>query len=282
MTDGLRLVVNADDLGLTEGVNRGIIEAHLAGIVTSTSLLATGHAFDDAIARLAGAPTLGVGVHLDFVAGRPLTAARTLTDSRSGRFHSLASLAMRALLGRVDEREVEAETAAQIECLRKAGVQPTHVDSHRHAHLLPGVWPAVVRAAVSAGVRVVRCPTSPLTHGSGRGGMGGAVRTLALRAAARRVSRKDARVVHADHFAGPALQGRRDFASALLRLIDALPSGTTELMVHPGHTDAALAAIDPYVAPRALELRALLSPEVRDRLRARGVSLVSFAALASR
>jgi predicted glycoside hydrolase/deacetylase ChbG (UPF0249 family) len=282
MTEGSRLVINADDLGLTEGVNRGIIEAHRAGVVTSASLLATGSAFGDAIARLRDAPALGVGVHLDFVAGRPLTAAASLVNTESGRFHSLPALARRALLGRIDERDVAVETEAQIDRVRAAGIEPTHVDGHRHAHLLPGVWPAVVRAAAGAGVRVVRCPTSQLTRGTGRGGIGGMMKTFALRAAASRASRRDPAALYVDHFAGPALQGRPDFESALLRLIDELPPGTTELMVHPGYADQVLASLDPYVVPRQWELRALLSPAVRDRLRARAVSLVSFAGLVHR
>ena len=280
MIDRPRLIINADDLGLTAGVTRGIIEAHHAGVVTSASLLATGSAFEDAVALLADVPSLAVGVHLDFVAGRPLTPAPSLVDARHGRFHSLARLARHALLGRIRAQDVADETTAQIERVRAAGITPTHVDSHRHAHLLPALWRPIAQAAIGAGLRVVRCPTRQLTGAAGRGGAGGVVRTVALRAAARYAARRGPRVVHADHFAGPALQGRPGIATLLLRLIEQLPPGTTELMVHPGRVDAELRAVDSYVAPRERELDALLSREVRDRLRLGDVSLVSFAALA--
>ena len=276
-TDERVLVVNADDFGITEGVNRGIREAHDAGVVTSTSLLATGVAFDHAVALARGVDrVLGIGVHLDFVQGRPLTHPRSLVD-RTGHFQSLATLARRALLGRIDPHDVVMEAVAQIDRVRHAGLAITHVDSHRHAHLLPGVWGAVVEAAASNGIGVVRVPVE---RHSDDANLVAKLKMLALRAAARVAAGVRPVPRHADNFVGLSLQGRHHFGSLLLKALDSLPRGTTELMVHPGHADAALSALDSYRTPREAELRALLSAPVRERLRRGDIRLTHFGALA--
>jgi predicted glycoside hydrolase/deacetylase ChbG (UPF0249 family) len=277
-TDERVLIVNADDFGIAEGVNNGIREAHHAGVVTSTSLLANGVAFDHAVAIANGADrVLGIGVHLDFVQGRPLTSARTLVDDRTGHFQSLSALTRRALLGRVDPHDVMTEAVAQIERVRRAGLAITHVDSHRHAHLLPGVWGAVVDAAASTGIRFVRVPVE---RRSPDANLGATLKMLALRAAARVAASVRPPSCHTDNFIGLSLQGRHHFATLLLRALNSLPRGTTELMVHPGHADASLGALDSYRTPREGELRALLSAPVRERLRRGDIRLTHFGTLA--
>jgi predicted glycoside hydrolase/deacetylase ChbG (UPF0249 family) len=277
-TDERVLIINADDFGIAEGVNSGIREAHDAGVVTSTSLLANGAAFDHAVAIANGSDRmLGIGVHLDFVQGRPLTSARTLVDDRTGRFQSLSALTRRALLGRVDPHDVMTEAVAQIERVRRTGLAITHVDSHRHAHLLPGVWSAVVDAATSEGIRFVRVPVE---RHSADAYMGATLKMLALRAAARAAAEVRSPPRHTDNFLGLSLQGRHHFATLLLRALNSLPRGTTELMVHPGHADASLSALDSYRTPREGELRALLSAPIRERLRRGDIRLTHFGTLA--
>lgn len=276
MTELRRLIVNADDLGIAEGVDRGIIEAHTSGVVTAASLLANGASFAHAVRLARAAPALSIGVHLDFVAGRPLTKARSLVDARSGRFHSLATLACLAALGRVAEDDVIDETSAQIARVRDAGVRVTHVDSHRHAHVIPGVWTGVVAATEAAQCGPLRIPVERLTMTPGRVSAGATLKIAALRVAAAIATRGNTFPSHPDHFAGLALQGRHDFAARLLALLDALPSGTTELMVHPGRVDAALGAADPYTTRRETELSTLLSAPIRERLRRGDFRLVGF------
>ena len=276
MTELRRLIVNADDLGIAEGVDRGILEAHTAGVVTAASLLANGASFAHAVRLARAAPALSIGVHLDFVAGRPLTKARSLVDARSGRFHSLARLACLAALGRVAEDDVIGETSAQIARVRDAGVQVTHVDSHRHAHLIPGIWTGVASATEAAQASPLRMPVERLAMTKGYPSAGATLRIAALRTAAAIATRGRTPPSHPDHFAGLALQGRRDFAARLLALLDGLPLGTTELMVHPGRVDAALSAADPYTGPRETELSALLSAPIRERLRRGDFRLVGF------
>lgn len=275
------LVINADDFGFAPGVNRGIVEAHEAGTLSSASMLVNAPAFAEA-ASLARerVPRLGVGLHLNLIAGRPLTAVPTLTDSRTGTFHSLGELARRAFTGRVRAADVRRECDAQLAALAAAGIPATHLDSHRHAHALSGILPAVAASAHAAGIQVLRRPLDrvSLHHPVASAKM------LMLHAAWRRalsgVSHDDLPLLaSAPHFRGLALQGATDVEARLLEQIDALPAGATELMLHPGYVDEILTAQDPYRLPRERELAALKSPSVLERLARGDVKLVGFADL---
>ena len=273
---GRRLVINADDFGLSAGVNRGIMEAHAAGATSSASLLVNAAGFDEALRLARDAPRLGVGLHLNLTAGRPVSPAGQVASlcDRAGQLHTLPGFVARALAGRIARPDVARECGAQIERARAAGVRLTHLDGHQHVHVLPGIWGPVVGAAREAGIAVVRVPLEPA------GGM--AWRPLAafgqvlLAGAYRLAARGTPTPRHPDHFRGFALTGRRDFAERLLALLDRLEPGVTELMVHPGYPDAALAGWVRYGAGRERELAALLSPAVRDRLGRGDIELIGF------
>jgi predicted glycoside hydrolase/deacetylase ChbG (UPF0249 family) len=266
-------------------VNRGILEAHAAGTVSSVSALVTAPGWADAVRALRrlGA-SLGVGLHFNLTAGTPLsdrsgrgTGARTLVDARTGRFHALPALIARALAGRIDPAEVAAECAAQLVRLRDAGATVTHLDGHRHVHVLPGVWRPVVETARAHGVTVVRVPLEPLaTHLANWRAL---LKKIALAAAWRVAAGPGARPRHADRFYGLSLQGDAHFLERLLALLDRLAPGTTELMVHPGYVDGGLAGWDDYTAPRVAELAALTSAGVVARFRSGRFRLVHFGAL---
>ena len=276
-----RLIVNADDLGLAESVNRGILETMESGIVRSASLMVNMGAHDDAIRRLGDARRrgldVGIGLHFNIVAGAPLTECRTLADSRTGRFHSLGRTALAAFARRIDRRDVEAELEAQLSraesLLAPIGMRVTHIDSHRHAHCLPGIFDVVVLGARTHGIKHVRHPTelSPtLLH-----------RLPALLVARLlRFALPHRRLPDEVAFAGLALMGSRTLDRDLQRLIAALPPGATELMVHPGYDSPDLAALDPFRAPREREVRALTSPALRSWIRERGTELTHFGATA--
>ena len=142
------LIVSADDLGLTEGVNRAVLRGYRQGIVTSTSLLAVGRSFDDAVRMLLDNPGLDVGAHLAIVGeDPPLLTARevpTLVDARGALPLSYRTVIQRGLLGRLDPDDVRREFAAQLERIRSAGITVSHVDTHQHTHL----WPAVAGVLV--------------------------------------------------------------------------------------------------------------------------------------
>lgn len=272
------LVINADDLGFAPGVNRGIVEAHLAGTLSSASMMANTAAVGDAAALVRErAPALGVGLHLNLIVGRPLALVPTLADPRTGAFYPLGVLARRAVAGRVSADDVRRECDAQLAALRAEGINITHLDSHRHAHALPGILPAVLASARASGVRMVRRPLDqPVVSDPAA-----SAKMLALhgawRVALRGVGADDrARIQQSPHFRGIALQGAPDVERRLLSLLDRLPPGATEIMMHPGYDDAVLAAQDPYRHEREREVAALCSPAVRERLSRADVRLVRF------
>src|SRR5215472_10913720 len=153
------LIVNADDLGWTEGVNRGIAAAHRHGIVTSASLLANGGAFDGAVKTAAELPGLGVGVHLNLSNGKPTAPSdqvRSLLNQEGQFSGGPESLLLRLAAQRVDPREVETEWEAQIAKVRAAGIRPTHLDGHKHVHMLPGLFAVALRLAKKHGIEALR------------------------------------------------------------------------------------------------------------------------------
>jgi predicted glycoside hydrolase/deacetylase ChbG (UPF0249 family) len=277
MTVARRLIINADDFGLSGGVNRGILHACAAGTLSSASLLVNAPGFADAVRAARDAPGLGLGLHLNLTAGHPVSAPTevpSLCDRRTGRFHPLTRLVARALAQRLDPSEVAAECAAQIERFRATDLRPTHLDGHQHVHVLPGVWQPVVAAAQRAGIAIVRVPLEPLREVAwrpiaavGQALLAGAVRLATWGASPPR---------RADHFRGFALTGRRDFAERLLALLDRLEPGVTELMVHPGYPDEDLAGWVRYGAGRESELAGLTSAAVRARLRRGDIDLIDF------
>ena len=285
-----RLIVNADDFGMTEGVNRAILEAHLRGIVTSTSLLANGAAFASAVEIARSTPALGVGVHLNLTEGRPSSdAARipSLVTPEGSFFPGAGRLASRVLSGRAALPEIETEFRAQIEKVRAAGIEPTHLDGHQHVHMWPSVFALTARLTQDYGIRGIRCsrerraPVQGLLRrkGPGRGkilrqfGVGAALGLLALGA---RASLRRAGVAAPDYFYGLSSTGFLD-AAALEAILRDLPEGASELMCHPGYADAELKAAPTRLqAQREVELEALTSPGIRNLARELGIELITY------
>ena len=270
-----RLVINADDFGFSLGINRGIMDANAAGTLPSTSIMPTMPGFDDAVTRARGAgPRLGVGLHFTLTVGRPITQARSLVDSTTGEFLSFGRLARRAFARRVVQRDVEQECEAQLARCRAAGLDLTHLDSHHHSHTLPTIRAGVRRVARAAGIRYVRVPAEPLLH------RGLPMRRLADRAFLRCLSlgSRNAGAPRVGFFGSSFFNDSR-FEAHLLSLVDHLPAGVSELMVHPGWVDQPLPGGDWYTTPRERELAALLSPALRERLALRRVRVVHFGEL---
>ncbi|MFD2091068.1 ChbG/HpnK family deacetylase [Blastococcus deserti] len=271
------LVVNADDMGLTPGVCRAVRRAHADGVVTSTSVLAVGTAFEQAATAVREAGDLGLGAHLAIVGeDRPLLSARevpTLVD-REGRFPlSYRTVVARGAAGRIDPDDVAREFRAQLQRVRGIGVPVTHLDTHQHTHLWPAVAAVVVQLASEAGIRCVRLPGSRR-----RGPLGAGVRLLAGRLR-RRIT--GAGLQTTDAYAGldeaGALDGPR-FAAALQQLTDG-GAATAEINTHPGEAgDADLARFDwGYRWPD--ELAMLTAPATRALVERLGWRLGTFADL---
>ncbi|HUO61463.1 MAG TPA: ChbG/HpnK family deacetylase [Candidatus Acidoferrales bacterium] len=282
------LLVNADDFGLTEGVNRAIAECHTRGMVTSTTLMATGAAFECAVELSRSLPNLSVGCHMVLVDGEPLLppdAVRSLLAPGTNRFyHSIGEFARAALLGKFRPDEIEAEASAQFDRLHQAGVRISHFDSHKHTHLFPAVLGPVLRAAKRAGINAVRNPFEPsstLSMGTVLRDRKLAVRTaevLVLRSY-RQYFMKQIRAYGMwtpDGSIGVAATGSLT-QEILCELIERMPEGTWELCCHPGYNDSALDSIRTKLRQsRMVELEALTSRGVRDLLAREGVVLQSF------
>jgi predicted glycoside hydrolase/deacetylase ChbG (UPF0249 family) len=272
------LVVNADDMGLTPGVCRAVHRGHTDGVVTSTSVLAVGAAFDEAAARLRDLPGLGVGAHLAIVGeDRPLLSAGeipTLVD-RDGRLPlSYRTVVARGAAGRIDPDDVRREFAAQLERVAGIGVPITHLDTHQHTHLWPAVAGVVVELARKAGVASVRLPTS-----RSRGPVGLGVRLLSGRLRAR-LQRAGLRTTgdYAGLDEAGALDGPR-FAGALRRLARS-GAESAEVNTHPGEAGEAALGRFGWGYRWGDELAMLTAPATRDLVGRLGYRLGSFADLA--
>jgi len=268
-----RLVVNADDFGFTPDVNEGIVEAHRDGILTATTLMANGDAFDDAVKLAAAVPTLDVGCHLVLVGGRSLLPP-----------HKLLPASVPELLAAIVSRRIRIhdELSAQMRKILEAGIAPTHIDTHKHTHLAPPVLDAVARIAEEFGVAWVRRPFDlPITADRGDAPWVKRATTEGLEFLRSRFHRvlADHHCRTTDHFAGFQLTGRFRTAE-LVRLIRELPEGTTEFMCHPGRCrDDLRKARTRLKESRERELAALIAPEVRQSLPESGVQLENYRGL---
>ncbi|MFZ1938414.1 MAG: ChbG/HpnK family deacetylase [Terracidiphilus sp.] len=276
------LIVNADDFGLTAGVNRAIVELYAAGALTSTTLMARAGASDEAIEMARAHRTLGVGCHVVLIDGEPVLPASeipTLVERKTGNFpHAIGTFVSRLLTRRIRASEIEAETRAQIEFLQGKGLRLTHIDTHKHAHMFPTILRSVLRAARACGIRAVRNPFEPAW----------AVRAtndahwlrLAQVSGLRWLWPVCRKIISEEGFTTTdgtvAVAGTGVFDAALVRsLLQQMPEGTWELVTHPGYHDADLARVRTRLREsRDVERMALAATKEFP-----AVKLVSFAEL---
>jgi predicted glycoside hydrolase/deacetylase ChbG (UPF0249 family) len=252
-----RLIINADDFGLTSGVNRAVAELHQAGLLTSATLMARAQATADAIEISLATPSLGVGCHVVLLDGEPVLSPQSeipnLADPITGRFRP----SLIPFLGAVHRywprmaaspmnKEIEGEAAAQISLLQNRGIRLTHIDTHKHVHMFPAVLRPVLRAARAAGIRTVRNPFEPAwslhaTQGAPR------LRRVQV-SLLRRLQSSFHRIVAEEGFTttagaiGVLATGSLN-AATIASLLRQLPRGTWELVTHPGYNDADLADV---------------------------------------
>lgn len=273
------LIVNADDFGLSSGVNRAVIDGHTRGLITSATIMVNMPAFVQA-ARLAKAhPSLGVGLHFNITQRRPVAdpaLVRSLTDQAGEFLGTSTALAGRALLGRLNAEEVAIELRAQIEKALDAGLTLTHLDSHKHAHVLPQVFRAITETIKDYGIGAVRLPREKIDLRS-RGLLSQSLTAFVLS----RLSRlHEGRMrAHGIKTAG-AFFGIRQTgfwtAAWLKDLIGRLPEGTSELMCHPGYRDQTLPVKTRLVGSRLTEIELLTSPEIISFVRGLGIKLINY------
>jgi predicted glycoside hydrolase/deacetylase ChbG (UPF0249 family) len=284
-----RLIVNADDFGLTAGVNRAIAECHQRGVVSSATLMATGGALAEAAELSHRMPELNVGCHVVLVDGEPLLPAsevRSLLAPGTSRFyHTIGEILRAVAAGRFQAAEVEAEAGAQMARLQEAGVRLSHFDSHKHTHMFPSILRPLLRAAAARGVKALRNPFEPpgvLGLGELLGNRTLLVRrcqTTVLRACLRRRwlrAVREAGFATTDGSLGVAGTGSLD-EFGLRNLLQRMPEGTWELVCHPGYNDGDLAGVRTRLREsREVEMQALTSVS-REELRARyGIAMAGF------
>ncbi|MDF2680803.1 MAG: hypothetical protein K0R47_1993 [Brevibacillus sp.] len=244
----MKLIVNADDFGYSKGVNLGIVEAHIEGIVSSATMMMNMPGVEHAFHLAADTPALGVGVHLVLTCGSPLEAnVPTLTDEnglfRRGQAH----------LAEASAEDVEREFTAQVERFFRTGRKPTHIDSHHHVHARENILPVVLRLADRYGLPVrypwafeqgERPHTSPIHTTEG----------------------------FSHHFYGDDLT-----VDGLIAIIEGLSgSSTAEIMTHPAYVDEELLKGSSYAIPRTKELQILTAPKVKEHIKQSKVQLVTF------
>lgn len=237
----IRVIFNADDFGFTRDVNEGIVEAHRNGVLTATTLMANGDAFDHAVACARDTPSVDVGVHLVMVQGQSVARPGQAMPA------TLQELALALLRGQIPVYE---EAVAQVRKIIAAGIRPSHIDTHKHTHLFPPVLKAVARVAREFNIPWVRQR------------LGVKMTLTGLRTT--------------DHFTGFRNTGRLDEAM-MIATLEKLPDGLTEFMCHPGKWGPELqGAATRLKESRAVELAALTSPEVRRVIERRGIKLTDY------
>ena len=281
------MILNADDFGVTRGVNDGIIRAHREGVLSSATLMGTGAAFDDAVTQAKRNPSLGIGCHLVLVGEKAVSdegRVPTLVDSRGNLPASLSEFVLKVTAGHIRGQDIATELRAQIQKIRSAGIEPTHVDTHKHTHAHPRVMEIVCQVAKEFGIHRIRKPMEALRDSwRSTKGRGTRAATQVVAASAVRMVAPRFRAIAGkygmnspDHFKGLAATGQID-AETLLELVSSLEDGATEIMVHPGLYDADLAQTATRLRmQRETEMNALVDPRVRASLLERGVRIISY------
>lgn len=278
-----KLIVNADDFALHTLVNQAIIQAHQRGILTSTSLLANGKAFDEAVQMATDNPDLGIGVHLCLVGGLDTlsdpAAVPTLIDQNTGKLYSNYVLFTKQYLtGRVSKEEIYRELSLQVSKVKNSGLNITHIDSHQHMHMLPGIDTIATRIAKEHGLNKSRVSYEQLFF---TGAYPFTVGRYLGKAALSFFSFLAARTFRANLFKYPnhfygMLAGGNMQEKYLLNILESIPEGVSEIMMHPALDKQTLAAELGFDYNWQLEYEALISSSAKEMIASKGIKLISF------
>jgi chitin disaccharide deacetylase len=288
-----RLVVNADDLGFTSGVNQAIVKSHMSGIVTSATLMANGPAFSEIKELAKQLPNLSIGCHIVLIDGDPvLPPASVPSLTQSGRFRdSLKTFTARAFAGRLDPDEIAAEGKAQIQKVQAAGVCLSHFDTHKHTHIFPKVLRPLLLAATECGVRAVRNPFGPrfplrVSELLKRPNLW--TRWAEVRALGSCFAGKFREAVQREGFVTPdgtlgiEVTGTLD-ETLFTTIASNVPEGTWEFVCQAGYNDSDLQSANTRLREsREVELRVLTLPRAREISAQQGIELISYRDLTKR
>ncbi len=277
-----KVIINADDFGLIQGVNEGIVEAHQEGILTSATLMANMPGFDQAVEMAGANPELGVGVHLNILRGQPLSPAQKVGSllSRELRFiPSVSNLLYRMVLKRVSFDEVEREFRAQVEKVQGAGIDPSHIDSEKHIHLIRPLFRIVIKLAKEYKINKVRFIQEYCV--SSRPGQMFKSMFISLSSTSMKKKMVQEGVRSPDRFYGVCDTGRIT-AAKLQGAFERAKEGVTEIMVHPGFITQEVLELEKQIGPfyinkyREKELNALLDKKLSKLIADLEIQLINF------
>ena len=279
------LIVNADDFGRHELINRAVERAFNSGCLRSATLMAGGAAFEDAIKLAKKISGLGVGIHFTLANGNPVLPPEEIPTlvTAEGIFHdNYVIFLKRYFSGKISRDEVRSELAAQLQKVLRAGLTLTHFDSHQHLHHVPGIVKISLDLASSAGIKSMRVADAKLFDGElknfgqfvGRLGLGSLAKFAGYHARKRNISAPE-------HFAG-IVAGESVSENFMLKLIDNLREGTTEIMLHPGTDNKILQDFCQWEHDFEEELAAVTSPKVLGLLKEKNIAAINFSGLESK
>ena len=278
-----QLIVNADDFGRHSLVNKAVAQAVDKGGLLSASIMAGEDYFAEAVDIAKARPQLGIGVHLTLVDGKPLlppTEIPSLVETDGKFFPDHGAFVKRFLRGKISRKDIRKELAAQMDKVLASGLTPTHIDSHQHLHMLPGIFPLVLKLATERGIKRTRISRgiygNPFTPWPGMGDLVGKFGLEVLARRNKRMAQKNG-FACPDNFVGQVAGGAvsAEFMSALADKL----TGTVEVMLHPGLDNALLAQETGWQHDYEGELRAVCETRVKEKLIRQKIKLVNFSDL---
>ena len=276
-----KLLVNADDFGRRPLINQAVAEAVDKGGLLSTSLMAGEPYFAEAVDIAQKRPQLGVGVHLTLVDGMPVLPAEEIPTLavHEGRFLPDHGAFVKAYVqGKIARRDIEKELAAQLDKVIDAGLVPTHVDSHQHMHMLPGIFPLALKLAAERGIKRVRISRgiygNPFMPWPGIGDLVGKFGLEALSVLDRRQAQIQG-FACPDNFVGQVAGGAVT-AEFMLQLAKDFPAASVEVMLHPGLDNEVLQGQTGWQHDYEAEFKAVCAAAVQEKLAASDIRLINF------
>jgi len=275
------LIINADDFGLTEEVNEAVRLAATDGVLTSTSLLAPGYAFDEAVRIAEMLPQLGIGVHTALVGGMPpvagATAVPSLVDEDGYLWPDYMTFIRRDLAGQIDYDDVYRELDAQFEKICSQSLRITHADGHQHLHIWPKVLPIVGTLCRKYHITSMRIPQEAISYGKHLASWKRFLGKSGLTALAARARGYIARQgIHTTDYFWGMMDGGQLTEKKILAMMSQMDTGTHELMCHPAVNDQTMQARFGWHYHWRTELHALLSPRVHEELIVQGIHRIHF------
>ena len=275
-----KLVINADDFGIDVTVNKAVESAYRNGVLTSTTIIPCGKSYENAIDIAEQNPQLGVGIHLTLVAERPVSSCQKIPSLIEGdcRFYSSYSEFLKGfILGKIKIKDIETEARAQIEKVLDSNLLPSHIDSHQHLHIFPGIAGLICRLAKDYGIDAVRLPRESMrfvdseisfARHIARNGL-----TVITKITTPSLGGRNLR--HTDNFFGMLYGGALN-SQRLKRIISCLPNGTSEIMIHPALENEAMQGIYQWNYDWQQEYHALCDPTVKMLIAENAVQLVNY------